>query len=58
MDLVIRKMEAADIDSIPAVFAAWNKFLPQYQKYFEENLTAPVPIKPTSALWLFEKPGS
>jgi GNAT superfamily N-acetyltransferase len=37
MDLVIRKMEPADIDAIPSVFASWNKFRPQYEKYFQEN---------------------
>jgi GNAT superfamily N-acetyltransferase len=37
MDLVIRKMEPADIDAIPFVFASWNKFRPQYETYFKEN---------------------
>src|SRR4030095_1455944 len=36
-DLIIRKMEPGDIDAIPLVFASWNKFRPQYEKYFEEN---------------------
>jgi GNAT superfamily N-acetyltransferase len=30
-------MEPGDIDAIPSVFVAWNKFRPQYEKYFEEN---------------------
>lgn len=37
MKIRIRRMIAEDIDRIVAIFSIWNKFRPQYERYFEEQ---------------------
>lgn len=37
MRILIRRMIEADIDRIVATFSVWNKFRPQYERYFEEQ---------------------